>query len=103
CGRSSSGHDLILGYAVDFSEAGDAVLYLEQGGLTQVANSGVGRRMCDLQRAAAVKDDVGDRFGDGHYLIDAGPALVAVVAAGAADSVVEDDSCIDFILRETLR
>ena len=45
------------------------------------------RLFCDLQGAAVAQNDALDIFGDGHDLVDADTALVAVIAGRTADGL----------------
>src|SRR5690606_2380765 len=89
---SSRRHGLVLGHAVDFGQAGDALLDLPEGRLAQVAYAGGLGGLGDLQRIAALEDDLLDAFGHGHHLIDADTALVTVVALVAAHRLVDGEA-----------
>src|SRR5580765_4667871 len=79
----------IFRHPVDFGQARNALLDLDQGGSTQVAYSRGFRRRSNFHHIAALEDDPGDRLVDRHYLIDARTPLVALVAHRAADAVEE--------------
>src|SRR5579883_2608160 len=78
----------ILCDAVDFGQTGDALLDLEQGRCAQIPYAGCASGRGDIEHVAALENDLRDRLVDRHYLVDAGSALVALVAHRAPDGVV---------------
>ena len=66
----------------------------------QVADAGLARHLGDLHARCRPQDDLLDIFAHRHHLVDADAALVAVVAAVAADCVKKLHAGVDFGLRE---
>src|SRR4051812_17720618 len=66
--------------AVDFVDAGHALLDLFQPGTPQVPDTFFGGLVGDVDGIAAFHDDASQRLGDWHDLVDAHAALVAVGA-----------------------
>ncbi|KAG0923150.1 hypothetical protein G6F31_019630 [Rhizopus arrhizus] len=92
----------ILGDAIDLGQAGNARGRLLQCRLPQIIHADLLRRFGNLQRVAARQHDRGDLIGQRQHLVEAGAALVALGALGAADRLVQLDARIQLRLGEAL-